>query len=314
MHDSFGWGATMTDETHKSKVSSEQLQEKKQQIAKALIEAMRNHPPSKQDMYLVLNKMKEAFPELEALRGPMAKLPGEISVQWFLMLPIYDIFRTVERKLKKKPLHPERAKDAFAHLLWLATKLLFMDDLLILAEQKVVEKGEWTMRQLRAEQIQGHIRIANALFRKTTGSKDVFIFREDVPDFFTRLPTPCRGSDDFLGRVQSLASIFEVRLKPLRALVLTTDRSLGSIKLVEKWLEEKGVSQYAGIISTWKNIRRVRKIPPIHAGISVEVLDAIEFFGERFPVNFSQLWDSILDKFLESLVKFQEILSDLQTS
>jgi len=300
--------------TYKQEASNEQLQEKKRQIAKALIEATRNHPPSKEDMYEILNKIKEVFPELEALKIPISRLPGKISLQWFNILPIYNIFMTVERKLKKKPFMPQYASDAFAHLLWLAVNLLFKDDFLILAGKKVEEKGEWPTRQLRAEQIQGYIRVANALFRRIASSKDVIIFREDVPDFFIKLPTLCRGKDDFLVRVQSLASIFEVKLKPLRALVKTSDPSLGSIKLVEKWLEEKGVSQYSEIIDPWKNIIQLRKIPPTHASMSDEILHAVEFFGGQYPINFPQLWDSILDTFLESLIEFQKILNDLSTS
>lgn len=305
----------MTYKTYKQEGSSEQLQEKKHQIVKALIVAMRNHPPLKKDMNMILNKIKEAFPELEALKGPMSKLPGAITLPWFKMLPIHDIFITVERKLRKKPFHPERAKDAFAHLLWLATKLLFMDELLSLAErQKVVEEGEWTMREIRAENIQFNMRAINAQFKRITHSKIVLIFREDVPDFFTRLPTASRGLEDFLGKIQSLAIVFEVNLKPLRALVPGADSSWGSIKLVERWLEDKKVLDYTQMINVWKKIIKLRKIPPTHAPMSDEVVDAIEFFGEKLPVDFSKLWDSILDRFLESLVKFQEILSSLQTS
>lgn len=55
----------------------------------------------------------------------MARLPDTITLPWFEMLPIYDIFITIERKLRKKPFSSERAKDAYAHLLWLAMILFF---------------------------------------------------------------------------------------------------------------------------------------------------------------------------------------------
>jgi len=164
-------------------------------------------------------------------------------------------------------------------------------------------------RELRAEQIQFLIRSANTLFRRIIGSKDVSLFREDVPDFFIRLPTQCKGFDDFLGKIQSLAIIFEFDVKPLRALVPDAELSWRSIKLIEKWLEQKKVTNYAWIISVWKNIVQLRKIPPTHALMSDEVLHAMEFFGMQLPVNFSQLWDSVLERFLESLLKFQEILT-----
>lgn len=110
-------------------------EEKKHQIAKSLIDAMRNHPPLKKDMYIVLNQLKEAFPELIALKEPMSKLPEVISKEWFNLIPTYDIYTRVEKKLKKKPFRPQAAMDAFAYLMWLATNLLFRDELRSLAEK-----------------------------------------------------------------------------------------------------------------------------------------------------------------------------------
>jgi len=200
---------------------------------------------------MVLNKLKEAFPDLDALRAPMSQLGEEISREWFDILPIYNLFMTVEKKLKKKPFMPQHARDTFANLLWLSVNLLFRDDLRIFAEEKATEKeGDWTKRELCGEKIQFHIRAANVLVRRRTGLKHVLLFREDVPEFFMKLPTVCRGKDDFLGRIQSLASIFEMRLEPLRALAPTANRDLKSIRLVEKWLDEEGVSDYGQAINT----------------------------------------------------------------
>jgi len=301
----------MTLEIRKRKVSSGQLQKKKQQIVEAIIYAMRNHPPMKDDMFVVFNKIKETFPELEALRETFVSVPrGKISRQWWELLPIYDIFFTVERKLKKKPFSIWWAMDTFAYLVWLAN-LCFMDDLLVLAEKpRVGQKGEWLARELRAEHITFNIRLINTRFRTVTNSKKVFVFREDVPDFFRRLPTACKGYDDFLGKVQSLASIFEVDIEPLRTLLSSIDPSWRSIKLIEKWLDDKGALD-THVIDVWKNIVQLRNIPPTHASMSDETVRAIEFFDERIPVNFSKLWSSILDRFLESLHRFQEILGDL---
>jgi len=301
----------MTRETHCQKALGEQLEEKKRLISQTIINAMRNHPPLKEDMLLILSQIKETFPELEALRRPMRRLSDKITLPWFQMLPIYDIFITVERKLKKKPFSPEHAKDTFAQLLWLALILLFKDDLLKLQEKLEVIEVERGAKELRAEHIIFLIRSTNTLLKKATHSKDVSMFREDVPDFFTRLPTPCRGYDDFLGKIQSLATIFEVDTKPLRALVPDADLNWGSIKLIEKWLENK-TPDYAQIVNVWRNIVQLRKIPPTHALMKEEVIDAIEFFGRQLPINFPLLWDSILESFLQSLLKFQEILTNLE--
>ena len=164
-------------------------------------------------------------------------------------------------------------------------------------------------RETRAKQIQFNITTANTLFRRRTIAS-AKLLREDVPRLFTELAIPCKGLDDFTVKIQSLASLFEVELDPLRALIVSPDRNLGSIKLIEKWLEQKGVSNYRNIIDVWKNINRLRRNPPTHAKMSTNTVEAVNFFNCTFPINFSQLWDNVLKRFLESLLKFQEVLTE----
>jgi hypothetical protein len=53
--------------------------ETRTKIARDLQNAMRNYSPSKEDILAILNALKEAFPELEALKGPMSNLPDQIT-------------------------------------------------------------------------------------------------------------------------------------------------------------------------------------------------------------------------------------------
>lgn len=74
------------------------------------------------------------------------------------------------------------------------------------------------------------------------------------------------------------------------------------------------MSGYETMVYVWKNMIQLRKVPPTHAKMSSDVIEALTFFGEQFPIDFSLLWDCILDKFLESLLWLQEILDSLKGS
>jgi hypothetical protein len=145
-------------------------------------------------------------------------------------------------------------------------------------------------------------------FKEITGFNDARVFRQDVPSFFAKLPTRCEGADDFSARIQSLGSIFEVDVKPLRKIVSDIDPRWASIKIVQRWLEEKKTPDHERVIKVWENIRLLRNAPPTHPRVNPKQLDALTFFGEHLPVNFTTLWDSILDRFAESLERFQEII------
>lgn len=92
---------------------------------------MKNFPPLKKDMYAILDEIKEAFPEILALKTTMKSLgrEGVITLPWLEVGVRYEMMQRVERRLKRKPYNPERAIDAFANLVLLMTVLFYMDDL-----------------------------------------------------------------------------------------------------------------------------------------------------------------------------------------
>lgn len=69
----------MHSKANETKVSTNEFHERKREIAEAIREAMRNHPPLKEDIHRILNGLNETFPELQALKGPMSRLPGVIT-------------------------------------------------------------------------------------------------------------------------------------------------------------------------------------------------------------------------------------------
>jgi hypothetical protein len=111
-----------------------------------------------------------------------------------------------------------------------------------------------------------------------------------------------------------LVALFEVSLDPLRALVQEPgDRR--SIKLVEKWLQDSGISYDPDALRTWENIVVLRNFSPLHSNTrAAELTSALTFFGGSLPINHSRLWDGVLDKFVLSLGEWQNILVQLPSS
>jgi len=92
---------------------------------------MNNFPPSKEVMYSILDEIKEAFPEILALKTTMKSLRHEemITLPWLEVGVRYDMMQRVERRLRRKPYNPERAIDAYANLVLLMTVFFYIDDL-----------------------------------------------------------------------------------------------------------------------------------------------------------------------------------------
>jgi hypothetical protein len=151
----------------------------------------------------------------------------------------------------------------------------------------------------------------NALFGRI-GRTDSVLLKEDVPMFFAKLPVRCRNSvDDFSVRLQSLADLFEVNLDALRSLAGEKSQEFKLVKLTEFWLKKEKVPNYAQVTNVWRNIVFLRQMPPTHSDIRPQALNAVQFFGQKLPVDYSELWETILNEFSESLIELQKILSDL---
>jgi hypothetical protein len=57
-------------------------------------------------------------------------------------------------------------------------------------------------------------------------------------------------------------------------------------------------------------------MPPLHAGRrnskeAHKYLEALGFFGIAYPIDYDQLWERILDRFLESLEEWQSVLQQI---
>lgn len=141
-------------------------------------------------------------------------------------------------------------------------------------------------------------------------SKDVKILNENiriVPELFT----PCATQEDYVKKIGALAMLFEVKLDPLRNLITNPDSNWKSIKLIEAWLNENDVGHDPEILKIWSAIIDLRNATfPYHSSDS-KVIEMVKFFGHDFPLDYCELWGSILLKFCYSLIKFNKTLTEV---
>lgn len=178
--------------------------------------------------------------------------------------------------------------------------------------EAVQELEKKTNRDDRAINI---VRLVGETNRIFLAKRSATLFRENHLGVVNELHTPCSGYDNFIVKIASLATLFEVNLTPLRCLI-TNPGNKGRIQLIEEFLDQRGVTYNSNIIETWKNIKILRNMPPLHAGRrdtreARRYLGALRFFGISHPINYPDLWDAILGRFLESLVEWQNTLQQV---
>jgi len=179
--------------------------------------------------------------------------------------------------------------------------------------QETAKQGETAILDLAKEQRKQYIK--NKIIEKMSQANYLFqdrykaeLFKLDNREILDRLGKASVGKDDFVGKIASLASLFQVKLDPLRRLVPNPDSDWKSITLVEKMLENEKVQFDPEMIETWRNIVALRDSTPIHP--DKPPISALEFFGEIYPdINYERLWDTILKKFLYSLETFVDVLA-----
>jgi len=217
-----------------------------------------------------------------------------------------EIKNIFSMKLKKKDITKKLSEEYFEKLLWPISELDKEYDVISHARSYRISK----MRDERAMKIVKLILQTNILFEGKVGPK---LFLENNLRIVTDFLTSCETESEFITKIARLGALFDVNLKPLKQLVKEPEQKR-SIVLVEQWLQENGIKYDPDMIKTWINIRKLRNMEPIHPRINAkELMRILDFFGmeKSLPFDPSAFWDSILDKFQESLEKWQEILNRL---
>jgi len=141
---------------------------------------------------------------------------------------------------------------------------------------------------------------------------DADFFRENMMVTYD-IVNDCEDEYQFKTKITNLEKLFDVKLGPLRNLVTDPPENAGSIKLINTWLDEKGVSYDETMLTTWFYINRLRN-NLLHVMVPREFMTILEYFDVEFkdPIDYSRLWENILVKFKESLDECFRILNEFR--
>lgn len=171
-------------------------------------------------------------------------------------------------------------------------------------QQLAGESEENRERQTLASDIVQEIVSCNLLAKRKL-SFEVFNCSPEVVNF---LHTPCTSGDSFKMKIGALASIFEIELKPLKALVKDGRNDWKSIKLIEALANQNSWTYDPKIFEVWRAIVYLRNATfPYHA-TDTRIVDLISFFGQTFPPDYAELWKAILKSLLVSITEFRKLL------
>ena len=160
-----------------------------------------------------------------------------------------------------------------------------------------------------ASEITNLMGVTNALFQSKRQAR---LFREDQPNVIRQLFTTCEDSDSLAARIAGLCSLFEVERGPLRRLV-SSPGDLGTIELVRKWLDEEVIQYSPDMIECWRKIVKLRNLTPLHAHRPEDIMEILDFFDLTTNRDSEKVWDSVINKFLESLEEWHSILCKIRS-
>ena len=149
--------------------------------------------------------------------------------------------------------------------------------------------------------------MTNSLFNSKC---QAHLFREDQPQSISQLFTSCTSFESFSAKIAGLCTLFEIERAPIQNLV-TSPENLGTIKLIERWLDETGISYDPSMLECWEKIRILRNSTPLHARKLRNLSEILDFFGVKSTIDSQTLWDSIMIKFIDSLKEWHRILCGL---
>jgi len=165
------------------------------------------------------------------------------------------------------------------------------------AQRKRIEYLQrYVVASERAHLIVNTIISFNLLFKRLT---DVpHLFREDI-QVVSGLHLPCENEKDFLVKLGGLKTL-EVDLDAKKLKLKESKKGWKLLKLMERWFCENNLAYDKNMFQTWRNIIDLRTASFPCNPTDARVVDLLRFFGHSVPAEYVKLWDSVLDKFLES--------------
>lgn len=145
----------------------------------------------------------------------------------------------------------------------------------------------------------------NLLFKRKYGFE---LFGVDEKALFKIMKT-CHSEEDFTYHIQALALLIEEINYGSLKVGEGDDDSLKSIGRLSKFLEEHNIDCKEKVIQPLKEIYKIRSANfPVHRTDTESVTLIIKLIG-KFPPNWEELWQILLQKFERALSELQNCLS-----
>ena len=174
---------------------------------------------------------------------------------------------------------------------------------------QVKDYKDLTIRYNRSAEISILVRNINMLGQ---AKLETPFFKENMRIVLEML-SPCETEPQFITKIASLSALFEVDLEPLKNMIQKPNWRRND-RIIKRWLIQKKINIDEEMLITWSNIKLLRNMEPIHSETDPsKLMEILNYFGEplSFPINYSSLWDKILNKFRMSLKQFRDILNNL---
>ena len=136
------------------------------------------------------------------------------------------------------------------------------------------------------------------------------IFREDI-QVISCLHQPCNDDNDLTFKIGALAELFQVNIGDWKPLIrgFKPWMKRGNTLLL-KWLDEQQITYDGEKVKVWDAIIEWRNSSFPYHPTNKKLIKLINFFGQCFPIDCGQLYESVLRRFLDSLEMLQRILND----
>lgn len=160
-----------------------------------------------------------------------------------------------------------------------------------------------------AARITGAIKSCNMLLFNLVGVP-ARIFREDI-EAISVLHQPCYDANDFRVKIGGLAELFQIEPKEWKSALKKFDGKVRrGTTLIRKWLDQQKIAYNHEKTKVWDEIINLRNFSFPYHPPNKKRLETIQFFHGSFPMQYEELYESILGMFLESLEMLQTVMSN----
>ena len=169
------------------------------------------------------------------------------------------------------------------------------------------QERRYLIRVSLARDIANAIKTCNILFSNLAYVPT--LFREDI-QVISALYQPCDNENDFYVKLGALAGFFQVDPKPWNALFPELDPKIQRANtLIINWFDKQKIVYDQEITRVWENIQVLRNASFPFYQTDQRWIKLAKLFGQDFPINYADYYESILRMFLDSLKMLQTILN-----